>query len=53
LSHEPHGAGPPGAGPAPETAAEAPSEPEFPEDSDAPGRPAPEGDDPPATDKPE
>ncbi len=50
LSHEPHGAGPPGAGPdpaeatdgfaagapgpVPETAAEAPSEPEIPEDSE-------------------
>jgi ParB family chromosome partitioning protein len=59
LSHEPHGAGPPGAGPdpaeatdgvaadapgpAPETAAEAPSEPEIPEDSEDSGGPVGEG----------
>ena len=59
LSHEPHGAGSPGAGPdpveatdgiaadgpgpLPETAAEAPSGPEIPEDSEDSGRPAGEG----------
>ena len=59
LSHEPHGAGPPGAGPdpaeatdgiaadvpvpLPETAAETPSGPEFPEDSEDSGGPAGEG----------
>lgn len=59
LSHEPHGAGPPGAGPdpaeatdgiaadvpgpLPETAAEAPPEPEIPEDSEKPAGEEAEG----------
>ena len=59
LSHESHGAGPPGAGPdpaeatdvfaaaapgpIPETAAEEPSEPEIPEDSEEPAGEGAEG----------